>query len=177
MPFTLGLALPAAVAQLLRSVFQIMKLRPGITSLFSSRERDPLPEYRIADFKRLVHTVAASGDWTVTSIAEADITPNFHAARLQSPTVSLLILGHSNFPIICFAAQIDDTKQRLEFVDEPTLAAEIARLFPYVEIGDATELNRPITDDDLAQLTQTDRKQVNYWKPRTIGQLAFNWWD
>ncbi len=160
-----------------RSVSQIMKLRHGITSLFDSRQCDSLPEYPIGHFKRLVHIVAASQDWTVTSITKAGNTPNFHAARLQSPMGSIFILGHSNFPIICFAAQLDDANQRLEFVDEPRMAAEVSRLFPDVEIGNATDLNRPITDYDLAQLTQTDRKQVNYWKPRTIGHLAFNWWD
>lgn len=154
-----------------------MKLRPGITSFFASRERDSLPEYPISDFKRLVHAVVASQDWTITSIAKAGSTPNFHVAQLHSPMASLFLLGHSNFSIVCFAVQIDDVNQHLEFVDEPKIAAEISRLFPNVEVANATELNRPITDDDLVQLTQTDRKQVNYWKPRTIGHLAFNWWD
>ena len=154
-----------------------MKLRPGITSLFASRERDSLPEYLIGDFKRLVHAVASSQDWTVASIAEAGCTPNFHAARLQSPTRSIFVLGHSNFQIICIAVQTDDADQQLEFIDEPKIAAEVSRLFPDIEISSATELNRPITDADLAQLPQKEREQVNYWKPRTIGQLAFNWWD
>lgn len=154
-----------------------MILRPGITSFFESRECGSLPEYSIADFRRLVHTVAASRNWTVSSIADAGITPNFHFAKLESPHRSIFILGHSNYPIVAFAKQVSDADQRLEFVDESEIASEISRLFPNVAIANAADFNRSITEDDLAQLASTDRKQIEYWKPRTIGQLAFNWWD
>jgi len=154
-----------------------MKLRPGITSFFESRECDSLPQYPMAEFKQLVHAVAISQDWNVASIAEAEIPPNFHVAELQSSNARLFVLGHSNFPIVVFAERFDDADQCLQFVDNPNIAGEISQMYPDVEIASATELNRPITDDDLAQLAQADRQQVNYWKPRTIGQLAFNWWD
>ncbi|HMP71514.1 MAG TPA: hypothetical protein PKA76_19365 [Pirellulaceae bacterium] len=154
-----------------------MILRPGITSFFESRTRGSLPEYLIGDFRRLVHAVAASQDWTVASIANSGVTPNFHVAELESPNRSIFILGHSNYPIVAFAEEVSDTDQRLQFVDDPEIASDISRLFPDVAIADAADLNRSITEDDLAQLAPTDRKQVEYWKPRTVGQLAFNWWD
>lgn len=170
-----GRSWPSADAH--RSAPEIMKLRPGITGLFESRECASLPEYPIADFKQLVHAVAMSQGWTVASVAEAGITPNFHAAELQSPNACIFVLGHAKFPIVAFAERMDDADQRLQFVDNSNIAGEISRLYPDVEVGSATDLNRLITDDDLAQLAHADRQQVNYWKPRTIGQLAFNWWD
>jgi hypothetical protein len=87
------------------------------------------------------------------------------------------LVGHSNFPIVAFVERLEQTNRRLQFVDNVAIAGEVSRLWPDVEIGTATVLNRPIADIDLAQLSPTDRKQVHYWKPQTIGQLAFNWWD
>lgn len=160
-----------------RSVAENMILRPGITSFFESRKRGSLPEFSIGDFRRLVHAVAASQDWTVASITDASFTPNFHLAELKSANRSIFILGHSNYPIVAFAEHVSDTAQRLQFVDEPEIASETSRLFPDVTIANAADLHRSVTKDDLAQLAPADRKQVEYWKPRTIGQLAFNWWD
>jgi len=56
-------------------------------------------------------------------------------------------------------------------------ASEIMRSFPDVAVASSTERNRSITNDDLAQLAPAERKQVDDWKPPTLGQLAFNWWD
>nr|WP_044181123.1 hypothetical protein [Pirellula staleyi] len=121
--------------------------------------------------------VAASQDWRVASIAAAGITPNFHFAKLESPHRSIFILGHSNYPIVAFAKQVNAVDQRLQFVDESEISSEISRLFPDVAIAIAADLNRSITEDDLAQLAPIELRQVKYWKPCTIGQLAFNWWD
>jgi hypothetical protein len=133
--------------------------------------------YPIAEFNRLVYAVAASQNWTVESVAEAGMPPNFHAAKLSSSGSHIYLVGHSNFPIVAFVERLEQTNHRLQFVDNVAIAGEISRLWPDVEIGTATVLNRPITDSDLAQLSPTDRNQVHYWKPQTIGQLAFNWWD
>lgn len=170
-------SLGPAAAELHCSFAETMVLRPGITSIFESHERGSLPKYSIADFRRLVYTVAASQDWRVASIAAAGITPNFHFAKLESPHRSIFILGHSNYPIVAFAKQVNDVDQRLQFVDESEISSEISRLFPDVAIANGADLNRSITEDDLAQLAPTELRQVKCWKPCTIGQLAFNWWD
>jgi hypothetical protein len=160
-----------------RSVAETMILRPGITSVFGSGGRGSLPEYWIGDFKCVVHAVTAAQEWAVGSIAEAGITPNFHIAELKSPTRFVFILGHSSYPIVAFTEKVSDIDQHLYFIDVPEIMSIISRSFPSIQIANAIDLNRSITDDDLAQLAPADRKQVEYWKPRTIGQIAFNWWD
>jgi hypothetical protein len=50
-------------------------------------------------------------------------------------------------------------------------------LFPHVTIATLEELSRPIAKTDLDQLDRAEIEQVKYWKPHTIGELAFNWWD
>ena len=154
-----------------------MKLRPGITGFFESREWKTLPAYSIRDFKQLVHAAAEGLGWAVASVTAAGTTPNFHVAHIEPPKRQVFILGHSNFPIVAFAEQVAEIDQRLRFVDEPELASEISRLFPDVAIASSVELNRSITEHDLSQLGPADRRQIMYWKPRTIGQLVFNWWD
>ncbi len=38
-------------------------------------------------------------------------------------------------------------------------------------------LDRPIADIDLGGLSSAEMRQVAYWRPRTLGELLFNWWD
>lgn len=154
-----------------------MKLRPGITSFFEGHERDSIPKYSIAEFKHLVHALALLQGSKIGSISECGITPNFHTAELQMEGTRLFVLGHSNFPVIAFVEQLNHDDQQLRFVDNLNVAGEISRLCPEVEIGRTSDLSRLITNDDLAVLTVVEQKQVAYWKPRTIGQLVFNWWD
>ncbi len=50
-------------------------------------------------------------------------------------------------------------------------------LFPDVTIADANELNQELTESGMSVLDLMEREQIEYWKPKTIGEVAFNWWD
>ena len=91
-------------------------------------------------------------------ITNADSKPNFHTAKLESRERCVFILGHSNFPLVAFAARSSDPEQQINFVNGNEIASEITRSFPEVAFASSTELNRSITDDDLAQLAPAERK-------------------
>ncbi|MEU9235979.1 hypothetical protein [Streptomyces subrutilus] len=42
---------------------------------------------------------------------------------------------------------------------------------------DIEELNTPLASADTSELAEAERKQVGYWRPGTVGELMFNWWD
>ncbi|MER6473230.1 hypothetical protein [Streptomyces collinus] len=39
------------------------------------------------------------------------------------------------------------------------------------------ELSTPLTAADTSELAEAELEQVRYWRPSTIGELMFNWWD
>jgi hypothetical protein len=108
---------------------------------------------------------------------ERGVTPNFHTATLESPNDLVQLLGHSTFPIFAFTEPREVYSCELKFRDVPIIANLLNQMFPDVIIATLEELSKPIAKTDLAQLDRAEIAQVNYWKPQTIGELAFNWWD
>ena len=58
-----------------------------------------------------------------------------------------------------------------------SIAKLLEEIFPNVIVARLDELSRTITKSDLSLLDRAEIEQVKYWKPATIGELAFNWWD
>jgi hypothetical protein len=42
---------------------------------------------------------------------------------------------------------------------------------------DVEELSTPLATADTSELTEAELEQVRYWRPSTVGELMFNWWD
>ncbi len=154
-----------------------MILKRGITGFLDRHHSEAMPEFTFVDFKGVVYAVAAPLHLNVTNVTERGITPNFHFANLAGREISVSILGHSIFPICAFAEPAPASLQDIRFVDCPDIARSITDMFPYVATPTAEELNRKQTDSDLRVLGAAERDQIQYWKPQTVGELAFNWWD
>ncbi len=154
-----------------------MILRRGITSFFDWDERWAIPEFTFAEFKRVVFAAASNQRLAVSQLTERSVTPNFHVARLDDSEMSILMLGHSTYPLIAFAKPVNVEASKLLFVDCSRIVDEIQNLFPDVTTANANELNRQLTESDTSLLDSIEREQIKYWKPTTIGEVAFNWWD
>ncbi|MFE4634840.1 hypothetical protein ACFRJ1_15895 [Streptomyces sp. NPDC056773] len=42
---------------------------------------------------------------------------------------------------------------------------------------EADELNMSLAAADTSELAAEELAQVGYWRPSTVGELMFNWWD
>jgi hypothetical protein len=151
-----------------------MIVRTGITSFYS---RSKLPEFPFAEFKRMAYACAIPCGYNVTGLLQRGVTPNFHTATLESPNECVQMLGHSTFPIFAFTEPREEYSCELTFRDVATIARLLIQMFPDVTIATLEDLSRPIVKTDLDQLDRAEIEQVKYWKPQTIGELAFNWWD
>ena len=149
----------------------------GITSFFNWGERDSVPEFTFAEFKQIVFAVATKQRLSVLQLTERSVTPNFNVARLADSEMSILMLGHSTYPLIAFEKSLDAMATTLLFVDCSRIADEIQTLFPGVAIANANELKRQLIESYMSLLDSIERELIEYWKPRTIGEVAFNWWD
>jgi len=79
-----------------------MIVRRGITSFFNWDDRGVIPEFTIAEFKRIVFAVAGALGYTVSNVVERGVSPNFHSASLSYRDAAISILGHSTYPIFAF---------------------------------------------------------------------------
>ena len=154
-----------------------MIVKRGITSFFNWDERDTIPEFTFAEFKRVVFGVADPLRLAVTQLTERGVTPNFHSAHLDGGETSVAMLGHSTYPIIAFSEHWKHNDGQLRLVDCIRIATELKRMFPHVTVAESGELTRKLTESDLALLDEGELDQIKYWKPQTVGEIAFNWWD
>ncbi len=154
-----------------------MLLKRGITGFIPKHECDTLPRFSFEEFQSVVHAAAVALRMSIANSKPCGITPNFHRAQLNDSQSSTQVLGHSIYPLIAFAELASEQTCQLRFLDCPRIAATIQTLFPNLIIASLFELSQPIAESDFELLDDVERKQIRYWKPATIGQVVFNWWD
>jgi hypothetical protein len=125
----------------------------------------------VGEFRGLVHEAARRAGGTVTRWCEPGVTPNFHAAYVeygdQRPTVAVLYSHAGDV-----ALTTDHEQQPLEFADDAALTSVLAELD--LRVRTPSELRRPF---EAARWPLLDVRDVRYWRPRTVGEALFNWWD
>jgi hypothetical protein len=152
-------------------------LRRGITGFWDATEV-PLAFVDIPGFRGHCYEVARQIGGRVV----VDINPNSHSVSsfvvivLDTKYREVAALLHSHLPVIAFAATPIIAGVPLQFLDCLELARAFSNFGMY-EVTSASELERPFSQDDLIDLSDAELAQVKYWKPRRIGDVAFNYWD
>ena len=85
---------------------------------------------------------------------------------------SLLLNIHQ--PFVAFAAPNTEVLNfNFEFRDCPPLAQKLSG---YTVLS-TDFLNSPVTQEAIALLSESEKQEVKYWAPQTLGQVVFNFWD
>jgi hypothetical protein len=150
-------------------------LRPGITGHLASGNFATRGGVSFTDFKAVVFSAARAIRATVVHAEPAGVTPNFHSAVLNAPDGETVVLCNSGFPIVAFA-EAPVAMGSLRFKDHAALRDAMESIGGYT-VTNVAELDRPFTEDDGAALGSGDLAQLRYWKPSTVGEVVFNWFD
>lgn len=128
----------------------------------------------LAVFKRSVHEAARQAGGRVIDIIEPGVTPNFIAARIEiGPAPCYVLCSHADH--WASAEAIEPALAPLRFIDCPAIADALQALFgltPFSRAELQAELQAPF--NARLGLSESD---LRYWKPRTLGDALFNWWD
>ncbi|MDT0307991.1 hypothetical protein RM780_13595 [Streptomyces sp. DSM 44917] len=145
----------------------------GVTG-FSLAAR-PLPKTDVRAFKSACYAVTHATGLRLTAFAEPEYWSSYRTARLVSRTEDVSVLCHSLVPWVAFAASTENVRFRFEFVAPPAWAEHFgwAGLTPL----SLEFLRAPAAEADLSALPGHERREIGYWKPDTVGELAFNYWD
>lgn len=149
-------------------------LRPGITG-FAPSHGAPLGHVDLKTWKSDIYTVARTAGLRVLDVQPASVTPNFHSAALMSKDRALFVLCNASLPVVAVVAE-RPAPGRLLFVNDERIASSFKRQGTYL-VADATDLARRLTGADVAALGPVEQDQIAYWKPETVGEVVFNWFD
>ncbi|MEV6297653.1 hypothetical protein AB0M41_46630 [Streptomyces sp. NPDC051896] len=127
-------------------------------------------------FKTICHAAARSIRGTVGEVASARITPNFHTALITSPGTRSSVLCHEVLPVVAFVASPPLTGVPLAGFTPPPAWAGAFELGGF-RLLDVEELRTSLAEADTSELAEAELEQVRYWRPSTVGELMFNWWD
>lgn len=152
-----------------------VKLPYGISGFYNSDEPKP-PEKNIVKYKELCHGLARTLEGELLEFSDTLHPANFYKADFKFPALNICLVMNKHYPIIAFATAVEDMK--IEFIDynegKEAVPAEF-RVLP------ASILEVPVPEnlEDLPdnQLNQGEIEQIKYWKPETVGQIIFNFWD
>lgn len=127
-------------------------------------------------FRSACHAAARAVGGAVVEFRVPDVTPTFYLAHITEREAVTAVLCHRAEPYLAFTRPLEADAMSIEFLDNPSLAAAFgdnARFTPL----DAGTLDRPLTEADFAGLDPGCLKQLRYWRPKSLGEAMFNWFD
>ena len=148
-----------------------MRLPPGATGFHAPGERAD-----VRAFTAVCHHAARAIGATVTGVAPARVAPSFHAVDIAEAGHAVAVLRHVTVPFIAFARPRAGGDATLTFVNHPGLAAVLADLTDARALT-VDQLGTPLSQADLSALDRVEHDQIGYWKPATVGELLFHFWD
>jgi hypothetical protein len=157
----------------------MLMLPRGITGFSSGGDPFVLPETNLHLFQTDCHAAARATGGVVAAftVAGHGNVLNYHLARLAWPpsAKSRLLLLNAHYPYLALA--LPGESLRYTYADDPTLAAEFAGMY---EVLAKADLDAPFRWDQpelWSALGESERKQIRYWEPATLGEIIFICWD
>ncbi|WP_042221025.1 hypothetical protein [Oceanobacillus manasiensis] len=150
-----------------------MKLPNGITGFYDSKSEEP-PRVDWKPFKQLCYDLALRYSGRVIDFNVAQYPTTFYFARLEIRDDSFYILLNQYYPYLAFASELNF--ENIEFIDRPDIQGQLSSFYQIIE---ERKLKEPFNQDVINQskLNSAELEQIAYWKPATIGQVIFHYWD
>jgi hypothetical protein len=149
-----------------------MILPPGITGFASLSGTD------FGQFKTACYVAARQLGGCVVSCQgyEGGVPRNFNRVTIKVGEETVDILCNCEYPMVAASRLQDDGSTQITFMDVPGLAEAMRGVGPF-RVLSAEELASPVNAETLQDLDPAEIEQVKYWKPRTVGEVVFNFWD
>ncbi|MFD1032326.1 hypothetical protein [Metaplanococcus flavidus] len=152
-----------------------MKLPAGVSGFYKSDEQKP-PEIDVGKYKELCYGIARNLEGDLLEFSDTLYPANFFKADFRLPDMNICLVMNKHYPIVAFATAVEDLK--IKFIDYSTGTDVVPEEFTVLS---AEILEAPVPEDpnDLPEsnLNKGEIEQIKYWKPDTVGQIIFNFWD
>lgn len=150
-----------------------MKLPNGISGFYDSKVNNP-PQVNGEKFKQLCLDFASRNSGKVIDFITPQYPSNFYCATVEIEDTKVYMLLNEHYPYLAFASVVEFGN--IKFINKPILYEEFSSFY---RVKDPDELNVPLNQNLLKQteLNSSELEQISYWKPETVGQIIFNYWD
>ena len=123
---------------------------------------------KFSEFKKIIFNICNGSNITIHSFYEAAVTPNFHAALLEYENKNIYLLCSYNGD---WAFSNNLQYNELKFTNCSELSIKLKKMYG-INVSTESELHEPFSSNE--KISESD---IKYWKPKTIGEGLFNWWD
>jgi hypothetical protein len=132
----------------------------------------------VRDFSKACYAAALLTGRRVLEVVEANQpTPNFHLALLERHGDTVAVVGNREVPLLAITVPREAHKAGpLSFVDVVDLASALSQIEPF-KVLSVAELSRPLSQITSGELPPHDAYDIRYWRPKTFGEVVFNYWD
>lgn len=110
-----------------------------------------------------------------------DVTPNFHQGLVAYRERTIAVACTRDSAVLALAEPrvidfVDGVRESgpLTFVDAPELVAVLAALLPGFQVLTSSELDGPFDATAWPRISSAD---ITCWRPGTLGEALFNYWD
>jgi hypothetical protein len=148
-----------------------MILPNGVTGFSDTEANNPL-KVDGKQFKQLCFDLAARNGGKVLAYNTPQYPANFYFAQIENLGNTFYVLLNEHYPYLAFASVVEPGT--IQFIDKPDLNEPFS---PFYRVWSAVELNLPQTMVSKSELNTAEIKQLAYWKPESVGQIIFNYWD
>ncbi|MGW6448603.1 hypothetical protein [Lentzea sp. NPDC055074] len=130
----------------------------------------------VRDFRGACHEAARRTGGKVVEFRLADgVTPNFHQGLVDCGGRIVAVVCTRDSKVLAGAEpHAVGESGPLTFVDAPELVAVLSELLPGVRVLTRFELDGPF---DAAAWPHLSPNDATYWRPGTLGEALFNYWD
>lgn len=159
-------------------------LRKGITGFYDDNLKIDHKHINYDLFKKQCYELARKlrGEILFIDDVEFYVQRSFYIARIGeirtlNEIESFDILINMYYPIIGFSKIRETEKLNIDFIDIPNVNEFLYDDYLALsksQLEDEFEYNNKELNDVLYEY---EIKQINYWKPRTLGDVIFNYWD
>ncbi|SDH90540.1 hypothetical protein SAMN05192558_103381 [Actinokineospora alba] len=134
-----------------------------------------MPVFDRRGFRTACHEAAHQTGGRVIEFRFSDcVAPNFHQGVIAYQDHLIAAVCSRDLPLAAVAEpRITDGADSgpLTFLDAPGLLAVLADRY---QVLTTAELNGPL---DASLWPNLDARDIKYWKPHTLGEALFNYWD
>lgn len=126
-----------------------------------------------------LHAAARVRGWRVGALHWNKYPMSFHWAALETEQGPVALLVHADRPVAAMTPG-EPQYMALTFIDDAAFARGLAESGAPFALLAAADLGRGLTVDDDAYVRALGKDfaaNMTYWRPRTVGDVVFNWWD
>lgn len=147
----------------------------GVSGFYNSDEPKP-PEMDVNRYKELCSELARKLDGELLEFIDSLYPANFHKAHFTLPTKNICLVMNKHYPLLAFANTVEEMK--IEFIDYAEGTKAVPEEYK-VLTAEALEAKVPENFAELPgnKMNKGEIEQINYWKPGTVGEIVYNFWD